>query len=82
MFWKIIGFLDACFGNFTEILDIVLEFFLEMETLKVGTSPGSLIWNYSAGGGGGGGEVQLLTQVNHNFLVCNIMCIDKSHLSS
>ena len=50
MFWKIIGFLDTCFGIFTEILDLVLEFFLEMETLKVGTSPTSLTWKHSEGG--------------------------------
>ena len=44
MFWKIIGFSDACSGIFTETLDPVLDLFLKMESLKVDTSPTSLIW--------------------------------------
>ena len=35
LFWKIISFSDACFGIFTEILNPILEYRLEMDTLKV-----------------------------------------------
>ena len=42
--WKTTGFWDTCSGNFTEILNPILEFLLKMGTLKVGTSPSGRMW--------------------------------------